>query len=131
MLSFLLYCSAPKYSRRPHSKIIITSPDDYYFSRDGNHSFQDGQLDLEFDSSASPLVFMTSLLIYILLGYKNYPKTPKSGICPAPCVLRQLTSPLPPLQYMSVALHESSFHENVVFSVCAHMGNVTYIIRIM
>ena len=29
------------------------------------------------------------------------------------------------------ALHNLSLHENVVFSVCAHMGNAAYIIFIM
>ena len=29
------------------------------------------------------------------------------------------------------ALHNLSLHENVVFSVCAHMGNAVYIILIM
>ena len=32
-------------------------------------------------------------------------KMPQSGICPAPCVLCQCTSPLPPLKYICKALH--------------------------
>ena len=36
-----------------------------------------------------------------------------------------------PLQYICKALRESSLHENVVFSVCAHMGNAAYILFIM
>ena len=45
-----------------------------------------------------------------------------SAVCP---------SPLPPLKYICIALHESSLHENVVFSVCPLMGNASYIIFIM
>ena len=36
-----------------------------------------------------------------------------------------------PFQYTYTDLPKSSLHENVVFSVCAHMGNAAYIIPIM
>ena len=36
-----------------------------------------------------------------------------------------------PVQYKCKALHQSSLHENVVFSVCSPKGNATYIIFIM
>ena len=39
--------------------------------------------------------------------------------------------PLAPLQYKYKGLPLSSLHKNVVFSVCAHMGNAAYIISIM
>ena len=58
-------------------------------------------------------------------------KMPQSGICPAPCVLRQCTSPLPPIHYICKVLHQSPLHENVVFSVFSRMGNAAYIIYIM
>ena len=56
---------------------------------------------------------------------------PQSRICLAPCVPSQCTSPLPPLQYTCKGLPKSSLHENVVFSICARMGNATHIISIM
>ena len=78
---------------------------------------------------------------------------PQSGICPAPCVLRQCTSPSPPLQYTGcikniwlkkkyrkgeyVQRHvcfvnvQSSLPENVVFSASARMDNAAYNIFIM
>ena len=58
-------------------------------------------------------------------------KIQQSGICPAPCVLRQWTSLLTSLQYKCEVLHQSSLHENVFFSVCARMGNAAYITFIM
>ena len=53
-------------------------------------------------------------------------KIPQSGICPAPCVLHQCTSPLPQLQYICKTLRKSSLHEYVVFSVCAYMRSSVY-----
>ena len=65
------------------------------------------------------------------LDYNTDKKIPQSGICPAWCVLRQYTSPLPPLQYINKAFHMSSLHENVVLSICSRMDNAAYIIFIM
>ena len=58
---------------------------------------------------------------------RHLQKIPQSGICPAPCVLRQWTSPLTPLQYKCKVLHLLSLHKNVVFSVCARMENAAKI----
>ena len=54
------------------------------------------------------LSFARKCLINSKIGHLfpiNVKKMPQSGICPAPCVLRQCTSPLPPLQYICKALH--------------------------
>ena len=68
---------------------------------------------------------------FLCKKYKVSQRIPQSRIHPAPCVPRQCTGSLPPLQYLWKALHKSSLHENVVFSVCARMGNAVYFIFIM
>ena len=68
----------------------------------------------------SILVLETTLITRLIRKSLQQKKMPQSGICPAPCGLRQCTSPLPPLQYICKAMHKSSMHENVIFSLCAH-----------